>query len=263
MTDFHHDRQRAGTFGDDAAQYDRARPAYPAALVDDLLRGDRPDVLDVGCGTGIAGALFAARGCRVLGVEPDERMAAVARIRGLTVDLAPFEQWDPAGRHFDLVVAGQAWHWVDPRIGAPKAARVLRPRGHVALFWNHARPEASQRIGLDAVYARLAPHLLDDSVLLGGQDPGWITDRHAAGLRSSGEFEEPTVRAYRWEKRYTRDECLDLLPTQSDHRLLGPERLHALLDAVRNVLDAAGGELSVTYETVLVHADRRESDPTD
>ena len=78
----HDDRRRAGSFGDDADQYDRARPTYPAPLVDDLLDDGTHDVLDVpdvGCGTGKVGRLFAARGCAVLGVEPDERMAAVDR----------------------------------------------------------------------------------------------------------------------------------------------------------------------------------------
>ena len=32
----HDDRHRAGSFGEDAEQYDRARPSYPAPLIDDL-----------------------------------------------------------------------------------------------------------------------------------------------------------------------------------------------------------------------------------
>ena len=79
----HTDRKRAESFGQDAASYDRLRPSYPDQLIQELLADGPSDVLDVGCGTGIAGALLAARGCRVLGVEPDERMAALARAKGL------------------------------------------------------------------------------------------------------------------------------------------------------------------------------------
>jgi SAM-dependent methyltransferase len=54
--------------------------------------GDDPKlVVDAGCGTGIASRLFTRRGCRVVGVEPDPRMAAVARRYGLTVEGGHFE----------------------------------------------------------------------------------------------------------------------------------------------------------------------------
>jgi len=59
-------------------------------------------VLDVGCGTGIAARQFQAAGCAVLGVDPDERMAAYARERGLEVEVSTFETWEPAGRTFDV-----------------------------------------------------------------------------------------------------------------------------------------------------------------
>lgn len=68
-----------------------------------------PDVLDVGCGTGISARQFQAAGCKVLGVDVDvdERMAEFARGRGLEVEVAAFEAWDPAGLTFDGIrVAG-------------------------------------------------------------------------------------------------------------------------------------------------------------
>ena len=108
----HTERDRAESFGRVAAQYDQYRPGYPAALVDDLLGGGAQRVLDLGCGTGKAGRLFAARGADVLGVEIDPAMAEVARGHGLTVEVDSFEEWDDGGRTFDLVIAGQAWHWM-------------------------------------------------------------------------------------------------------------------------------------------------------
>lgn len=47
-----------------------------------------PDVVDVGCGTGVAARQFQAAGCRVLGVEPDLRMAELARQTGVDVEVA-------------------------------------------------------------------------------------------------------------------------------------------------------------------------------
>ena len=74
--------------------------------------------------------------CEVVGVEADLRMAEVARSHGLTVEVSAFEDWDPPGEPFDLVIAAQAWHWIHPQRGASKAAAVLRPGGRFAAFWN-------------------------------------------------------------------------------------------------------------------------------
>jgi len=60
------------------------------------------------------------------GIDVDARMAKSARQHGLEVEVATFEEGDPAGRRLDAVAAGQTWHWVDPAAGAAKAAQVLR-----------------------------------------------------------------------------------------------------------------------------------------
>ena len=51
-------------------------------------------MLDVGCGTGKVARELSARGLEVLGVELDERMAAIARGHGIEVELGAFEDWD-------------------------------------------------------------------------------------------------------------------------------------------------------------------------
>src|SRR3954465_12934374 len=98
-------------------------------------------------------------GLRVLGVEPDDAMAAVARDHGVRVELARFETWDPAGRTFDLVTAGHACHWVDPIFGLAKVASVPEPRGTVALFWNYHAVDGFLAEAFDGVYAVCAPEL--------------------------------------------------------------------------------------------------------
>ncbi|MCU1659751.1 MAG: hypothetical protein JWO57_4407, partial [Pseudonocardiales bacterium] len=128
----HTERHRAESFGEVASQYDRFRPSYPSALIDDLVALGPDDVLDIGCGTGKAGRLLVERDLPVLGVEIDPQMADVARSHGLAVEVASFEQWNARERQFDLAVCGQAWHWIDPAIGVPKVAAVLRPAGTFA-----------------------------------------------------------------------------------------------------------------------------------
>ena len=254
----HQDRARAGSFGEDAARYDRVRPSFPADLVDELLRDGPGPVLDVGCGTGIAGRLFAARGCPVVGVEPDERMAAVARGHGLAVERATFEEWEPAGRRFALVIAAQAWHWVDPMAGALKAGQVLAPGGRVGLFWNQGRHQPEMKAALDRVYRRLAPGLDQYSIVLGNGIDGRL-EAASDGLRTSGCFEPPVVAGFEWERSYSGAEWVEQLPTHSDHRTLPPPSLAALLAAVAEVIDGMGGRVEMGYRTWLVSARRRHS----
>jgi SAM-dependent methyltransferase len=216
--------------------------------------GARPsglDVLDVGCGTGIAARLMAGRGANVLGVEVDERMAAVARRQGTAVEVARFEDWDPAGRTFDRITAGQAWHWVDPVRGAAKAASVLRRGGRLCLFWNRGEPPEPLRRELDEVYARLAPGAESYSALLGYSSTSRYESVRQA-IRDHPELSGPDDLTFRWSRRYSTAEWLDQLPTHSDHATMPPDRLRRLLKAVAQVIDSAGGSFEMGYSTLLL-----------
>ena len=248
------DRSRAESFGNVAQLYDRARPTYPPELVEWLLSDGARRVLDVGCGTGIAGALFAARGCEVTGVEVDARMAAVAQTKGLDIEVASFERWDDRGRRFELAISAQAWHWIEPRAGAAKAAAVLSGGGRIACFWNLGDPPTALLERLDPVYDRLGPKAASLTVALGnsthrGEDA-------ASAFDASGLFEPAQTRRFAWSRTYTTEEWLALITTHSDHQALGEQRLQTLREAVRAEIDAIGGSFEYPYETVLVTATR-------
>jgi SAM-dependent methyltransferase len=246
----HRDRGRAESFGSQAAQYDRARPPYPDVLIVDLLTRGPQSALDVGCGTGKAARLLADRGLPVLGVEADAAMAEVARRHGIEVEVARFETWDDAGRRFDLLTCGQAWHWVDPQSGPVKARQVLRPGGTIALFWNMPRQDEDVRGQLIGVYERLAPQLVARE-LARAPDDG---DNGLAGQLTDAGFGDVTTRAYPWEHRYSTSEWLELIATYSDHHLVEPDARATLFQAVREVIDGHGGWLDVHYTTRCVLA---------
>ena len=198
--------------------------------------------------------LFLARGCEVLGVEPDSRMAGVARSHGIPVEVATFELWDPAHRMFDLVVCGQAWHWVDPSLGAQRAASVLVPGGRLAIFWNRGRHDAPMQAALNEAYARFAPAIGMESVPP-RNDPSDRSDDIAA-IAATHLFAPGQLRSYGWAQRYSRDEWLDQLGTHSDHIVLEPQQRAALLDAVGATIDRLGGSITLHYETELISATR-------
>jgi SAM-dependent methyltransferase len=223
LADLHRDRSRAESCGSQAELYHRLRPDPPAALIDELAALAPRRVLDIGCGTGkVAGAL-AARGLDVLGVEIDARMAALAPV---PVEVAAFEDWDEAGRTFDLITCGDAWHWIDPERGWRKIGHVLAPGGTVARFWNHEEPEEPLRSALRDVYRRVAPELEDRIHSRDEDDPRTDT------------------RTYEWTRTYSAGEWVALVSTYSAHRALGPARLVALQRELRAVIDAAGGTVT-------------------
>ncbi len=254
----HQVREIAESFGSNAGRYNRARPAYPAPLIQAIIAGSPGrHVLDVGCGTGIVARQFRSAGCSVLGVEPDPRMAEVARADGLEVEVTKFEDWDLAGRQFDAVVAGQAWHWVDPVAGAVQAARALRPGGRLALFWNSFLPPP----GLGEAMSKLP----------GPETYAALCDRAADGMRQAGQagqagqaaqagqapaFGDPDRWRFDWDQPYTRDEWLDVVPTFGGINRLPPERLREMLARMGAAVDAVGGAFTMRYAAVAVTAVR-------
>ncbi|MEV0748339.1 class I SAM-dependent methyltransferase [Streptomyces sp. NPDC050273] len=274
----HEARRMAESFGVDAQRYDQARPGYPAALVTRIVAkspgphvrdiadahapgtgtGTGTDVLDIGCGTGIAARQFQAAGCTVLGVEPDARMAAFAQSRGLNVEVATFEAWQPAGRTFDAVVAAQSWHWVDPSTGATKAAQVLRPGGRLAIFGHAYEPPAEVAEPFAAAYRRAAP----DSPFSNGPARRPLDLYRAAyakvadTINKTGHFHDTEQWRFDWEQSYTRDQWLALLPTTGGLTQLRPDQLTRILDAAGDAIDSLGGRFTMNYTTLATTAVR-------
>jgi SAM-dependent methyltransferase len=258
-------REQRLVFGEVAELYDRARAGYPDALVDDVLGSGGADgpglrALEVGAGTGKATVSFAARGVDILAVEPSHHMAAVARrncqqFPNVRIETISFEDWPVQAGGFGLVFSAQAWHWVTPEVRYHKAAQALRPRGTLALFWNRTQWHAGAlRDELEAAYRRLAPDLYAKEPGFPGL--GWHREDSAGEIRATGLFQGERVRTYPWSATFTADSFIDLLLTQSDHRLV-PEGARArLFDAVREIIARHGGEIEVPHAAVLVTAIR-------
>lgn len=246
----------AESFGSDPERYDRSRPRYPDAMVAAIVAASPgPDVLDVGCGTGISARQFQRAGCTVLGVDVDARMGEFARRRGLEVEISAFEDWEPSGRTFDAVVAGQTWHWVHPIAGARKAAQVLRPGGRLAAFWNVFAPTPEVAEAFSAVYRRVAPELPSSrpwNARASAQET--LSTRVADGIRHVGAFEDPEQWRFEWRRTYTRDEWLDQLPTTGDVAQLEPARLNLLLEGIGTAIDALGGSFTMGYTALVITA---------
>ena len=132
-------------FGAAATDYARHRPGFPAQAFDAFVRRGigRPGqrVLDLGTGTGTLARGFAARGCRVIGIDPSPGMirAAATLPHAGTGTLAFVRAWAEAAPirdgSCDVVCAGQCWHWFDRARAAAQVARLLAARGRALLAY--------------------------------------------------------------------------------------------------------------------------------
>jgi SAM-dependent methyltransferase len=132
-------------FTDRVGDYVRYRPRYPATILDTLRRdtGLTPVsvVADIGSGTGFSAEMFLENCNRVWGVEPNSAMRAagatyLAKHPRFTAVAGTAEATTLPDASVDYVVAGQAFHWFERDPTRTEWARILRPTGWVALFWN-------------------------------------------------------------------------------------------------------------------------------
>lgn len=195
----------------------------------------------------------------MLGVDPDERMGELARQRGTDVEVATFEGWEPADRRFDVAIAAQAWHWVDPVAGATKVARVLRPNGVFAVFWHVFPPPEQAAEAIAAAFKRAVPDSpfnLPAKPAPNGND--LLSVRAIDGIHQAGGFDDPEQTSFETDVGYTRDAYLDLLPTSGGLTRLPPDKLADILAAVG---DAVDDTFTLHLSTVLLTARRSEPPP--
>lgn len=250
------------TFDSAAALYARARPDYPAELYEDLvaLTGltAPADLLEVGCGPGNATLPLARAGHRITAVELGGELAAEARRNlspypAVSVVNAGFEEWQPPdGTRYDLVYAATAWHWIDPAIGWAKAASLLRPGGHLALWGaGHAFPPDADPIftELQRVYEEIGePHIEPWPPAPPRLDSD-IDDLPAAAAE---HFEARAVRRHLWALRYDAEAYLRLLDTFSGHIAFTPDQRNRLYGEVRRLLAARpDGQLTRHWSATL------------
>ena len=257
-------RNPAQVFGEVAGDYDRVRPAYPAALFDDVLSYGQPDLggrraLEVGAGTGRATQAFAAKGLPVVAVEPDDAMAdvldrRVARFSGVEVVRGSFEEFRPT-EQFGLLFSAEAWHWTLPETRWSLAANALGDGATVALFWNNERiAEPALRTAMLRVFSRHAPSVViqDEPVSSEQVWQRWPGDE-LSGLTA---FEGPASHLYQCRRNMPKADYLGLTQTRSQFRMLPPSMRQDLLKALTELFS---DEVPLVIHTTLLLARRRQS----
>ena len=215
------------SFGNVAETYHRVRPAYSQEVLDRAQAALELDatahVLDLAAGTGRLTRELARRFAHVIAVEPNDEMRALVEggeVRAGTAEAIPLED-----ASVDAVFVGEAFHWFDPGAAIPEIARVLRPRGGLAMVgvhWWETEPPLP-----DAALEVLSEPWLRFSAQ---RNPPWdpaFTDTAFEPLRYE-RFEEAID--------LSPDALLELYSTTSSLAAISPEERAALFAQVRPLL---------------------------
>ncbi|MEP7190379.1 MAG: class I SAM-dependent methyltransferase [Roseiflexaceae bacterium] len=253
------------TFDTVASLYDEVRPGYPDVIVDAVIeRSGLPAkgrILEIGCGTGQITRPFARRGYAILALELGPSLAALAaehlrpypQVRVVPV---AFETWPAEREAFDLVLAAQAFHWIDPAFGLARAAAVLKPQGALALVWHLDRSEHTDFYqATQPLYERFLP---SDAQRAHVDPLEQRAMRYHAALRQSEAFARLTAMRHSWQRQYTGSQFLKLLQTFSNHQTLPEPAKTQFFQGMAAELARFGNVVTCHYETLLLVAHKAD-----
>lgn len=226
-------------FGTVADLYDDVRPEYPDELYDAIEASvghlDRRDVVDLAAGTGLQTRALARRGARLVAVDPDVEM--LRRLRSTAPNVPAIvgrgEQIPLRDNVSDLVVCATAWHWLRTQEALGEIRRVLRPGGHLVLWWalNAWGDGIDWEDAQSAVFDRWDSAPAGASPAIEGVGP-----REAAeDLRTRG-LSVRLEREFIWSREVSREEHLRVLATHSNNLIRPEHDQRALLAEIEAAL---------------------------
>jgi SAM-dependent methyltransferase len=252
------DARSYGTvFNEIAGEYDRHRPTYPDALIDQACQvsgiGPGDPVLEIGCGTGQLTRSLLARGLRVTAAEPGDQLIARARdhLQGagdVQFINARLEDASLPPAHFRTVFSASAIHWIDPDVSWRRVADALVDGGTLALvsYFGLEEPRsAADQQAIGAAMARIAPELAAawptyrdlDGTLAGvaarrsnvSEVWAWLGSYDIARRYAARLFYEANVATVPTLLEHTAQELNALLGTMSFWARLSPRQRDALV----------------------------------
>ncbi len=240
-----------------ADHYDSARPSYPDGLFDAIEEITGPlagqAVLDGCAGTGIATRQLSARGARVAGYDIGEAMLrrAIARSPELAFVITDGNMLPFRDGCADLACFAQSWHWLDQRLASSEVARVLRPGGHWAAWWNKsvAPGEDWHNAYQDALEAACPRYAREQA----------STDWALEAIYGTGAFEPGTRVTVPWTRKATAADWITEQRSKSYVTALWPDERERLLAQIARIVAERfpDGQLTVPYHTSALVARRR------
>jgi SAM-dependent methyltransferase len=287
MSDGTLERSYGKVFNEVAVEYDRNRPTYPDALIDQACEvagiGDGSRVLEIGCGTGQLTRSLLARGLRVTALEPGDQLIGVAEENlkdagDAELVHARLEDTQLPRESYEAVFSASAIHWVDPDLGWRKIADALAPGGTLALIQYFGLEEPRSVDDQEALLSALRRHAPEiaatwptyrdlDCMIAGVRERrrnvadawSWLGSYEIGRDYAADLFEDLQLATVPTLVEHTADELGALLGTMSFWARLSPDQRDALVNENQALHERLGRPIRASTVAALLTARRSAS----
>ena len=241
------------TFDNTSVGYDKSRPAYPKDLYQDIFKykciDKQSNVLEIGLGTGKATQPILETQCCLVGIEPGENMADIAKERfknysNFSVYIDTLQTYHCPNERYDLIFSATAFHWISEEYGYRRVYELLKSGGAFARFAYHAGSD-KKRKALTEDIQRLYDVYLSETKA--PKKFGEEEAKRVAEIAKKYGFADVEYKLYQFTKDFTADEYMELLKTYPNHMALESGNREKLFKGIHSAINNHGGIITVYY----------------
>lgn len=254
------ERHKRTHFDEIVVKYDSIRPEYPVEMFEDIIKYSKLEkgikALEIGAGTGKATTPFLEAGYDVTAVEIGANMAEFLlerfkEYKSFSVIIAAFEDAILNEDSYSLIYAASSFHWVDAEIGCPKAFRLLKNGGVIALLRYNIFTTDEFYEEIQSVYNEHYHNFYKSKKRKVSKEefiksPDILAGYGFEDLSRYG-FRDVLMRLYDVTQMFSADEYISFLDTLADHRGLPESDRTALYKGIKEVIQRHGGSYKVDY----------------
>ncbi|MCM1992197.1 class I SAM-dependent methyltransferase [Oceanirhabdus seepicola] len=253
------------TFNEDVKNYDNWRPTYCKELFNDIIQysqlNQNKKAVEVGIGTGQATTPFLMTGCDVTAIELGKNLAEYSKEKfkeynNFSVYNTSFEDFECNDNSFDILYSATAFHWIPEDIGYPKAFKLLKNNGTLALFWNKPSMKEDDLLHqkFQTIYQKYTS-FDNKSIESAAASTTARYNRISKTIQSYG-FRDVEIKLYHQTRVFDSSGYISLLETYSDHRMLESSTKKLLYSEIENTILEYGNTVTI-YDTIELYLARK------
>jgi SAM-dependent methyltransferase len=222
-----------------ARVYHEIRPAYPTRLFDDLFAQlpPRPELIEVGPGTGQATRDLLDRGARVHAIEIGPAMADILRAslpsERLQISVGDYEELVIPAHGADAVFSATAYHWVSPTAQVDRPARILKPGGVIAIV-DLVHVDAPEDKGFFAAVQPIYQRYGEGHAGPPAPTRHTVDPPMRRALEADHRFVEVQLRRYDWDQTYSATDFRKLMISYSGTQMMDEADRTGLLEDIES-----------------------------